>query len=76
MVNSAEDVLDEMNAEIEEIDRDAGRMKAKLGAAQIKISVDTLTKSTQRIRISSRKTIFPDLNTANKILVKIMERLR
>jgi len=73
LVEIAEKVLLDMQAEIAEEDAEAGRIKAKIGAGIVKISIDSLTKTTQRLRISSRKAMLPDLSTANKILVKILE---
>lgn len=76
LVAISRDSLLEMKAEITEEDDEAGRIKANIGAGIIKVSIDSLTKSTQRIRISSRKALLPDLNTANKLLVKILEKTR
>lgn len=73
---ASEDVLLEMDAEMKYQDSHAGRLEASLSGSLVKIRIESLTDSAQRIRVSARKMFLPDMNLANRILVKIIKKLK
>ncbi len=68
--------LEDMGVKIEEKDLSAGRIKGILGPSSIRIYIDSLTEHAQRIRVSSRRALLPNLKLANEVMVKILEKVR
>lgn len=55
-------------------DRQRGTLQFNIGTANvIVISLEKLTAKTTRIKVSARKHHFPDLKTAEKVFIRIMD---
>ncbi len=75
LYNAAKSALEEMG-EVTQQDTQSGRIDGVIGLNKVKISVDSLTKHTQRLKVKCRKGFLPNLTLANRIFVKIINKVK
>lgn len=56
-------------------DSNRGIVEATVDRAKVKITITQITPEAVRIKVKARKGIFPRLGTAEKVFVKIVQRL-
>ena len=58
-------------------DRQRGTMLFNIGATNwVQISLEKLTVETSRLKVRAKKHHFPDLNTAEKVFIRIMDTVK
>ncbi|MCM8786592.1 MAG: DUF3568 domain-containing protein [Candidatus Omnitrophica bacterium] len=70
------EVLEDMDANINETKESSGLIKAIVSEHSIKIKIDTLISDMQRLKVSARKNFLPKPQFAQKIFLQIVERLK
>ncbi|MCM8830886.1 MAG: DUF3568 domain-containing protein [Candidatus Omnitrophica bacterium] len=70
------EVLEDLDADINETKESAGLIKAVISEHAVKIKIDTILSDTQRLKISARKNLLPKPQFAQKIFLQIVERLK
>ena len=71
--NAAADVTSIMGT-VNSKNRDLGKITAVISGAKVTVSVMQLTSSTTRLKVKARKSLFPSIDNAQNIYVKIMNR--
>lgn len=72
--DKAKEVLSIMGT-IEEEQREAGIILAKVLGTKVTVSIASITSKTSKIRVKARKGLLPRISTAQDIFVKIMSQL-
>ena len=72
--DAAVDVISIMGV-IEEQQKEAGLMKAKISRAQVTITTISINDSTTKISVKARKSFLPKISLAQDVYVKIMSYL-
>ena len=72
LCDSAVRVMEMMDAS-EVDDSLLGIVKAKIGRASVRITIDQLTPSTSRLKVKCRKNLLPYLTLSQKLYVRIVE---
>lgn len=67
------DVLDIMGLVYTE-HKSKGVIEAKVNSSDVKVAIEELTPKTARLRVSARKYLLPDINLAQKIYIKIVQK--
>ncbi len=75
LYSAAKDVLSQIG-EIEEEDIQSGRIIAKVGLNRVKVSIDALNNNTLKLRVKCRRALLPNLSLANRIFVKIINKIK
>ena len=71
---SAKDVVPVMGI-IKSIDEDTKTIQANIYSSVVTVRVEKITDATNRLRVKARKFMMPNIGLAQKIFVKIMQRL-
>ncbi len=66
------DRLEEMDAEILVSNESRGIIKAKLSEHKIALKIDSISRDTQRLKISARQLFLPKAQFAQQIFLKII----
>lgn len=53
-----------------------GEIKAKIGRSKVVITMEQLTPSTVRVKVKSRRNIFPNLALSQKLYIRIIEHAK
>ncbi|MFH1622542.1 MAG: DUF3568 family protein [Candidatus Omnitrophota bacterium] len=73
--NTAKSVLNTMGSVITE-NKSKGEFEADFSPSFVKVKIEELTPKTTRLRVSARKYMFPNINLAQKIYIKIIEQAK
>ncbi|MFC1709701.1 DUF3568 family protein [Candidatus Omnitrophota bacterium] len=73
--NSSLDVLNIMGLVHTEY-KSKGKMEAKVGSSDVKVTIEEVTANSTRLRVSARKYLLPDIGLAQKIYIKIIENAK
>lgn len=71
---AAKDVLPVMGI-IKSTDEDTKTIEANIYSSVVTVRVEKLTEATNRLKVKARKFMMPNIGLAEKIFVKIMQRL-
>lgn len=71
---SAKEVLPVMGI-IKSIDEDTKTIEANIYSSVVIVRVEKITEATNRLKVKARKFMMPNIGLAQKIFVKIMQRL-
>jgi hypothetical protein len=71
---AAKDVLPVMGI-IKSIDEDTKTIEANIYSSVVIVRVEKITEATNRLKVKARKFMMPNIGLAEKIFVKIMQRL-
>lgn len=71
---AAKDVVPVMGL-IKSIDEDTKTIEANIYSSVVIVRVEKITEATNRLRVKARKFMMPNIGLAQKIFVKIMQRL-
>ena len=66
------DRLEEMEAEILVSNESRGIIKAKVSEHKIAVKIDSVSRDTQRLKVSARQLLMPKAQFAQKIFLKII----
>jgi len=69
------DKLETMEAELVYSNESKGVIKARVSENAVIIKINTVSQSTQRLRVSARRTMMPKPQFAQKVFFKIVEDL-
>lgn len=71
---AAKDVVPVMGI-IKSTDEDTKTIEANIYSSVVTVRVEKLTEATNRLKVKARKFMMPNIGLAEKIFVKIMQRL-
>lgn len=71
---AAKDVVSVMGI-VKKIDEDTMAIEANIYSSVAIVKVEKLTEATSRLKVKARKLLMPNIGLAQKVFVKIMQRL-
>jgi len=71
---AAKDVVSKMGV-IKKIDNEIKVLEANIYSSSVVVRIDKLTEETNRLRVKARKFLLPNIGLAQKVFVKIMQKL-